>query len=72
MTENEHDDPGTSTRANAIGTKVVARSFFVTPADGQLSAVLAKIAEIETRPGYEGPKIGRRLQLIRISALKLH
>jgi hypothetical protein len=40
--------------------------------DDQLPTVLAKIAEIEKRPGYEGPKIGRRLQLIRISAPKLH
>jgi len=38
----------------------------------ELAAVLAKIAEIEATPGFEGPKIGRKLQLIRISAPKRH
>lgn len=40
--------------------------------DDQLAAVLAEIAEIEGRDGFEGPKIGRRLQLIRISAYADH
>jgi len=40
--------------------------------DDPLVAVLEKIAEIEARPGFEGPKIGRRLQLIRISAYADH
>ena len=37
------------------------------PADDQLVAVLDAIAEIERGDGYEGPKIARRLHLIRIS-----
>jgi len=41
----------------------------VIPADDQLVAVLAKIAEIERLDGYEGQKIARRLHLIRISCL---
>lgn len=39
-------------------------------ADDQLVAVLAKIDEIERGAGYEGPKIARRLHLIRISCLR--
>ena len=40
------------------------------PADDQLVAeVLDAIAEIERLDGYEGPKIARRLHLIRISCL---
>lgn len=38
----------------------------------ELASVLAEIAEIEARPGFEGPKIGRRLKLIRISASEVH
>lgn len=40
--------------------------------DDQLAAVLREIAEIEATPGFEGPKIGRKLQLIRISSPKRH
>ena len=50
--------------------KLVARRpapLSIITADDQLVAVLDAIAEIERGDGYEGPKIARRLHLIRIS-----